>query len=448
MNLLFSMSLAGSLVLLLYLVIRPAARHCLPAVWHYRLLKAALLFFLLPYQYVKYICRAIGISLLPGRQIDLKMDNSHNIAHIHRLILVDSNGHFYFENHVLILILLGVWAILAAVYLIYHLVKYVDCTKDLQQLIKLLINLPDTADEYCSMPGKLAGARVSLYTSQHITTPFTVGLLFSRIILPASLINRKECRMIISHELEHVKNHDNLIKFLCLLAIFLHWYNPLIYILYREICKISEQVCDAAVIRNMSDEEIEQYKLLIIELSKREPNINVLWASPFNGKFKMMKERMIVMNKTTRFSKGMHIAASMMMAVLLLVLSPISVLAYSPTPTCEYQDQQIIIENDFLCFASGQTDSQDIYDPFLEHGAEYDIFIDNNGQSYVLTDSDSQIGRILCIHDWVDGKLYSHGKHDDGSCILYCYNAQMCTICNSLRHVTLYCEYKYTKCPH
>lgn len=54
MNLLFSMSLAGSLVFLVYLAFRPVAVRYFSSVWRYRMLKLALLFYLLPYQYFKY----------------------------------------------------------------------------------------------------------------------------------------------------------------------------------------------------------------------------------------------------------------------------------------------------------------------------------------------------------------------------------------------------------
>lgn len=445
MSLLLSMSLAGSLVLLLYFIIRPTAKRYLPATWRYWLLKGALLFYLLPYQYLKYVYIAIWSFFFPGQLLNPDITDPYITAKINRMILVDTDGRLHFENQALILTALGVWIILAMVYLIYHLAKYTNCMKDLQQVTKLLITLSDTANECCTTR-KSARAKVSLYASQHITTPFTIGVLFPRIMLPASLVNKKEGKMILSHELAHVENHDNLIKFLCLPAILLHWYNPFIYILYWEICKVSEQVCDAAVIQNMSEQEKEQYKLLIIELGKREPHTDVLWTSPFNGRFKMIKERMIVMNKTTSSSKGMRIAASLMMAVLLLALSPISVLAYSPAPAYEYDSR--LVSDHTLYSIPEQADSQDVYDPFLEYGIEHDLIIYVDGQLYMFADTDQMDPQLLCFHHWVDCKVYGHTKQDDGGCTLYCYTAQMCTYCHSHKNIKLYSTTNYTTCPH
>lgn len=54
MHLLFSMLLAGSMIFLIYLIIRPAAVRYFSAAWRYGFLKGIQLIFLLLYQYFKY----------------------------------------------------------------------------------------------------------------------------------------------------------------------------------------------------------------------------------------------------------------------------------------------------------------------------------------------------------------------------------------------------------
>lgn len=443
MNLLFSMSLAGSLALILYLAVRLAARRYLSANWHYRLLKISLLFFLLPYQHFKYRYVAIWRFLFPGQQQNTE-PGLYIPTGINGIVLVDSDGQLHFENQTVILTILGIWGVLAIVFLLYHLIKYVYCMRDLQQITKLPVALPD---EY-RRSKRCARTEVSLFANQYITTPFTVGLLSPCIILPASLVNKKECEMIISHEMTHVRNCDNLIKFLWLLAMLMHWYNPLIYVLYWEICRISEQVCDASVIQDMPEQERDQYKLLLVELGKEKPHTDTLLSSPFNGSFRMMKERIMIMNKTTISSKRVHIVSSLVMAVLILALSPISVLAYAPAPTYEYQDEEFILGDEILSTVPDKSDFQDKYDPFQQFGAGHGILITADGQLYIIDDADPQIERISCFHDWQDGTLVTHDKHDDGSCTVYMYDCQYCTICHSHRNITLIKTVTYVICPH
>ncbi len=53
-NLLFTMSLSGSIVMVLYLILYPLARKYFPLVWRYRVLKVAMFFYLIPIAECKY----------------------------------------------------------------------------------------------------------------------------------------------------------------------------------------------------------------------------------------------------------------------------------------------------------------------------------------------------------------------------------------------------------
>ena len=442
MSLLFSMSLAGSLVLILYFATKSATKRFLPASWRYHLLKISLLFYLLPYQCLKYIYTGIGSYLFPSRHQIPDPQVPFCTINANRIIVIDSDGRFNFENQTVILTILGIWGILAIAFLLYNIKKYACCMKDLQQITNLPFDLPN--EQHVSK--RHSKAEISLYENQYITTPFTLGLFSPRIILPVSLADGENSQMIIAHEMAHVRNHDNLVKFLWLIALILHWYNPAIYVLYWEICKVSEQVCDASVTQGMSKQEIKQYQSLIIDMSQKKTHMDTLLASSFSGKFRMIKERISVMNRTTS-SKKIYIVTSLVMAVVILALSPISVLAYSPTLTGQYQDEQFSIKGENLTVYLGQN-IPGVYDPFLEYGTAHDIFVATDGQAYMLNDSDPQMERAICFHNWQDGMTYDHVKNDDGSCVVYYYSCQCCTNCGSLRNITYDSEHRYLKCPH
>lgn len=282
MNLLFSMSLAGSLIFILYLIIRPVAKRYLPVTWRYGLLKVSLLFYLLPYQYYKYRYTRIVRYLFPGSQQNARS----NPPDVNRIILINSEGHIYFKNQTIIYALLGIWGAGAIIFLLYHIVKYIYCMRNLQQITKLSVTVPD---EHC-MAERHGKTKVSLCENQYITTPFTIGLFSPRIVLPVSLADREKSKMIIAHEMAHIRRHDNLVKCLWLFVVILHWYNPLIYVLYREICKVSEQVCDLSVIQNMSEQEKKQYQYLIIELG-REKKVRIpYWQVHLAAGIKLLRK--------------------------------------------------------------------------------------------------------------------------------------------------------------
>ena len=60
--------------------------------------------------------------------------------------------------------------------------------------------------------------------------------------------------LVLRHELFHIKHRDLLLKFFGMAVMALHWYNPLAYFLYYEICVTRELVCDKNVIEGFTDE--------------------------------------------------------------------------------------------------------------------------------------------------------------------------------------------------
>lgn len=437
MNLLFSMSLAGSLIFILYLIIRPVAKRYLPVSWRYGLLKVSLLFYLLPYQYYKYRYTRIVRYLFPGSQ-----QNAHSKPpDVNKIILIDSEGHIYFKNQTLIYAILGIWGTGAIIFLLYHIVKYIYCMRNLQQITKLSVTVPD---EHC-MTERHSKAKVSLCENQYITTPFTIGLFSPHIVLPVSLADREKSKMIIAHEMAHIRRHDNLIKCLWLFVVILHWYNPLIYVLYREICKVSEQVCDLSVIQNMSEQEKRQYQYLIIELGREKKGENTLLASTFSGGYKIIKERITVMDKKPVSSRKLRFVASLAIALVILALIPISVRAYSPWSTLSYLDEEFFLGNEILYELPKESD---LYDPFQEYDTTHDIFVTDDGQVCILDTPDSQVAQATCQHDMRDGKIYIHTDYDDGSCTVYCYDCQCCILCDLSENRVYNSNWRFAKCAH
>lgn len=441
MHLLFSMTLAGSMIFLIYLIIRPAAVRYFPAVWRYGFLKVILLIFLLPYQYFKYTYIEILEALFA--RWSQSADAPYITINPDKAIFSDSGGALHFENQSAIMIVLALWGLISMAFLLYHLILYYRCIRDLRQVTTSSVSTTVAALLHASTES--VEAKIPVYISRYIPLPFTIGLLHPRILLPDSLSDQTALQMVVSHEYKHVRNRDNFIKLLGLLVLLLHWYNPLVYLLYWEIANVSEQVCDTAAIQGRPEPEIEKYQLLLLEMSQKKPRIKSFLASPFGGRFKIMKERITVMKITTVSSRRTRIA-SLFLAILILALSPISVLAYSAPANFDRMDQHIHAD-------MGDTHFEDIpfsspiTDLFAEYGAAHDIFVDTDGNIYILSDTPQLIPNA-CPHTWTDGYLHVHEKNNTGGCTTYIYSCQACLRCKSFRNIEYYCETTYRVCPH
>ena len=72
------------------------------------------------------------------------------------------------------------------------------------------------------------------------------------------------------HEFIHIKNRDLFINLLALLVLAIHWYNPICYLLYFELRVASELKCDYEVVKDLNDNQRQQYSYLLIELATQD----------------------------------------------------------------------------------------------------------------------------------------------------------------------------------
>jgi beta-lactamase regulating signal transducer with metallopeptidase domain len=91
---------------------------------------------------------------------------------------------------------------------------------------------------------------VQLLQSNHATLLVTYGRLRPRIILPAEARawSADRIRIVLAHELAHVRRGDWLILIAAEIVRAVYWFNPLIWIACRRLRRESELACDDAVL--------------------------------------------------------------------------------------------------------------------------------------------------------------------------------------------------------
>lgn len=91
-----------------------------------------------------------------------------------------------------------------------------------------------TALSYWKLGRKVSTAvllRDNIFQSEHVSTPFVLGILKPKIYLPFSLIDPDQT-YVIAHEQAHIRRKDHWWKFLGFLLLTLHWFNPLVWLSY------------------------------------------------------------------------------------------------------------------------------------------------------------------------------------------------------------------------
>lgn len=101
-----------------------------------------------------------------------------------------------------------------------------------------------------------------------VSVPLLIGFNMPIIILPEIVLSKEELYYILRHEATHYYNHDIWIKMFIELICILYWWNPLIYILKREIDKLIEIRVDIAVTQTFNELERINYLDCLLKIAK------------------------------------------------------------------------------------------------------------------------------------------------------------------------------------
>lgn len=90
---------------------------------------------------------------------------------------------------------------------------------------------------------------IQVRISDRIAAPLTYGVLCPVILLPSGMerTDRVSLSCVLEHEYQHIRRFDTLHKALLAAALCLHWFNPLVWVLYVLSNRDMELACDEAV---------------------------------------------------------------------------------------------------------------------------------------------------------------------------------------------------------
>lgn len=101
--------------------------------------------------------------------------------------------------------------------------------------------------------------QVKFYQNDLICYPVAVNSFRPQIVLPQKKYTEKELHMILEHEMNHILRGDLIWKKLGLLVTFIHWWNPLAYILLEKLILQEEIECDIKTCDNNTNFTPREY---------------------------------------------------------------------------------------------------------------------------------------------------------------------------------------------
>jgi TonB family protein len=166
-----------------------------------------------------------------------------------------------------------------------------------------------------------SGRRADMRISTTAETPFVFGILRPIIILPAAMKkwSRGDLRMVILHELAHIKRNDLIWAYAGSLAAAVHWFNPLIWIIRRKMIMESDKTCDDYVLCSGAREDIYAERLVSLARDIRRHHLAIHCGADMARKSQLEERIMSILSKRIR-STGVRRSLTAIMAVLAVLM--------------------------------------------------------------------------------------------------------------------------------
>ncbi len=133
---------------------------------------------------------------------------------------------------------------------------------------------------------------LSVYKSCSISSPMLFGMKKPEILIPCKEYGEEQLAYILEHEFVHYKKKDLWLKLLMAAARTIHWFNPLVMVMAKQMEKDMEFLCDSHVVKNFSKEEKKKYSETLLTCASHNCGRNAfLCVSEFSRDVKTLKER-------------------------------------------------------------------------------------------------------------------------------------------------------------
>lgn len=162
-----------------------------------------------------------------------------------------------------------VWALVAVLFLLYHVLDYGLFQRHLLRWSRepqepSLLEIAEEVRKFWNLPRSL-----KILICPEMKTPASVGVFKPVILLPTEQFDDADLTLILHHEAAHLQRGDIIVKWCSMVIKCLYWFHPLVYRLCNQLADDLEAACDAAVMKKLGQEqEIQKYySYLILDIA-------------------------------------------------------------------------------------------------------------------------------------------------------------------------------------
>ena len=116
--------------------------------------------------------------------------------------------------------------------------------------------------------------------SDRVGSPLSYGILRPVILMPKNTdwADRSRLFYVWEHEYVHIRRLDAAVKLFLTAALCLHWFNPLVWVMYALFNRDMELSCDEAVVRRLGREARAAYAMTLIAMAEKQSGPGFLYS--------------------------------------------------------------------------------------------------------------------------------------------------------------------------
>lgn len=152
--------------------------------------------------------------------------------------------------------------------------------------------------------------RVSVRVSDRIKAPLTYGILRPVVLLPSKTdwSSSDDLKYVLTHEYVHIRRFDGVYKLALIAALCVHWFDPMVWLMYFLANRDIELSCDEAVVRTLGYKSRSAYAMALIRMEENGV------SAPLGNGFSQnaIEERIVMIMKMKKITLPMFMLAAIL----------------------------------------------------------------------------------------------------------------------------------------
>ncbi len=327
LKLLVFMSVSSGLLATVLFLVKPLVKNKFPKSWQYYIWLIVILRFLLPHSpqvNLLEIAENYTSNFISEKPAELHVFTENVLLKgMQQTTQETVTAQFQAANYIKIAAdnSLLIWFLIALILLVKKIAAYKSFVCYVKAGCRLIHDKSTITLFYNACKERGVKKPPEIYVNKLISSPMLIGIFKPFIVVPQINLPDENLQYIFLHELTHLRKFDIFYKWFVQLTVCIHWFNPVIYFVSKEVNKACEFSCDESVLTLLKGKNKKAYgDTLISALEMSGDYQSQIISVTLCQDALLLKSRLKEISNFTYKSKTM-VSSSILIAIIILFAS-------------------------------------------------------------------------------------------------------------------------------